>query len=50
MTATKGVYVYYDGDVGRSHSRNALPYSHVADVQGTFDWMIRARVTPANTE
>jgi len=49
-TATKGVYVYYDSDVGRSHSRVALPYSHVADVQGTFDWMIRAHLAPANRE
>ena len=51
-TATKGVYMAYDDSVARSHSRAALPYSHVSDVKGTFDWMIRAhlRRAPAQQE
>jgi RNA polymerase sigma-70 factor (ECF subfamily) len=46
-TATKGVYVAYDESVPRSHSRSALPYSHVADVRGKFDWMIRVHLQRA---
>ena len=43
---TKGVYVGYDESVTESHSKRALPGSHVGDVQGAFDWMIRAVVAP----
>jgi len=43
-TATKGVFVHYDDSVSRPHSRSALPYSHVSDVGGMYDWMIRAHL------
>lgn len=46
-TATKGIYVYTDKDVKPiSHSRSALPWSFVNDVDknGVFDWMIRAHI------
>ncbi len=42
---TKGVYVGYDESVSQSHSKRALPGSHIGEVQGEFDWMIRASVT-----
>jgi hypothetical protein len=41
-TQTKGVYVGFDENVTESHSKNALPSSHLEDVGGKFDWMIRA--------
>lgn len=47
---TKGVYVGYDESVTRSHSKRALPGSHVGEVQGAFDWMIRASITPHGAE
>ena len=43
-TSTRGVYVNYDDSVDRSHSRCALPYTHVDDVQGKYDWMIRVHL------
>jgi hypothetical protein len=43
-TATKGVYVAFDENVGHSHSRSALPYSHVADLKRKCDWMIRVHL------
>jgi hypothetical protein len=43
-TSTKGVYVAYDQSVARSHSRLALPYTHVKDVEKKYDWMIRAHL------
>ncbi len=43
-TSTKGVYVAYDRNVARSHSRLALPYTHVKDVEKKYDWMIRAHL------
>ncbi|MAF10720.1 hypothetical protein CMK11_09730 [Candidatus Poribacteria bacterium] len=46
---TKGVYVGYDEDATQTHSKRALPGSHVADVKGKIDWMIRAVVTPRAT-
>lgn len=46
-TATKGVYVHYDTDVAKSHSKSALPWSHVSDVNEEFDWMIRAHLVKA---
>jgi len=39
---TKGVYVGFDENITESHSKNALPSSHLEDVSGKFDWMIRA--------
>jgi len=44
---TKGVYVGYDESATQRRSQRALPGSHVADVQGAYDWMIRAVVAPA---
>jgi Tol biopolymer transport system component len=41
---TRGVYVAYDESVEHSHSRSALPYTHVFDVEGKYDWMIRAHL------
>jgi Tol biopolymer transport system component len=41
-TYNRGIYVAYDESVGRSHSFSALPYTHVFDVDGKYDWMIRA--------
>jgi len=43
-TATDGVFVHYDSGVKRSHSRKAVPYSHVMDMDGNKDWMIRAHL------
>jgi RNA polymerase sigma-70 factor (ECF subfamily) len=43
-TYTRGVYVAYDKDVEHSHSRSALPYTHVFVVEGKYDWMIRAHL------
>jgi hypothetical protein len=40
-TAAKGVYVYYDTDVDKSHSRSALPWTFVYDIKEKQDWMIR---------
>lgn len=47
-TANKGVYVYYDTDVAMSHSRSALPWTFVYDVQGKYDWMIRSHLVKAD--
>jgi len=47
-TQTKGVYVGIDESVIESHSKNALPSSHLEDVRGKFDWMLRA-VLSGNT-
>jgi len=41
-TQTKGVYVGFDENITESHSKRALPSSHLADIKGKFDWMIRA--------
>jgi RNA polymerase sigma-70 factor (ECF subfamily) len=49
-TATKGVYLAYDDSVRRSHSRSALPYSHVAPVGEEVDWMIRAHLRRAGDD
>jgi len=46
-TAKRGFFMAYDDSVSRSHSRSALPYSHVADVQGAYDWMIRVHLRKA---
>ncbi len=43
-TYNRGVYVAYDESVKHSHSRLALPYTHVSDVEGKYDWMIRAHL------
>ncbi|MBT3270177.1 hypothetical protein HN371_23730 [Candidatus Poribacteria bacterium] len=43
---TKGVYVGCDESVTQTHSKRALPGAHVADVNGAFDWMIRAVIAP----
>ena len=41
-TQTKGVYVGFDENITESHSKYALPDSHLEDTRGRFDWMIRA--------
>jgi len=43
-TSTKGVYVAYDRNIAHSHSRSALPYTHVNDVGQKYDWMIRVHL------
>jgi hypothetical protein len=43
-TASKGVFVHYDDSVTRSHSRTALPFSHMMDVKEKYDWMMRVRL------
>lgn len=40
-TASEGIFMAYDTNVKRSHSRRALPYTCVSDVQNKYDWMIR---------
>ena len=45
-TAQKGVYVGMDKSVKRSHSRIAMPYEQVSDMNTTADWMLRAHVVP----
>lgn len=49
-TATKGVYVYYDSSVTAVHSRSALPWTFVSDLNegSRYDWMIRARLVKAS--
>lgn len=49
-TATKGIYMAYDTDVPRSHSRNAFPGSHLMDTEKTYDWMIRCYLRPADEQ
>ncbi len=46
-TQTDGVFVHYAAAPVRSHSRFALPYSHVGDLKEPADWMIRAHLAPA---
>jgi len=46
-TAEKGLYVCYDDSVEESHSRSAVPYSHVSRADGKYDWMIRAHIKRA---
>ncbi|UCC69546.1 MAG: PD40 domain-containing protein [Armatimonadota bacterium] len=41
-TYTKGFYVHYDEGEGKTHSRSALPWSFVRDVE--YDWMIRVHL------
>ncbi|MFC1596854.1 hypothetical protein ACFL5Q_02800 [Planctomycetota bacterium] len=43
-TQTKGVYVGIDENVKKSHSRNAVPGSHMEPVKGNADWMVRAHL------
>ncbi len=47
-TATKGIYMAYDADVPRSHSRRAFPGSHLLDTEKVYDWMIRCYLKPAD--
>ncbi|MEZ8221923.1 hypothetical protein GG496_002093 [Candidatus Fervidibacteria bacterium JGI MDM2 JNZ-1-D12] len=49
-TATKGIYMAYDADVPRSHSREAFPGSHLMDTEKTYDWMIRCYLKPADEQ
>ncbi|MGC9318036.1 MAG: hypothetical protein ACP5KN_08375 [Armatimonadota bacterium] len=49
-TYTRGVYVFQNHDVERSHSFFALPYSGIMNVKGQFDWMIRAHLSEAPAE
>jgi len=46
-TKTKGVYVGIDQNVEKSHSKNAVPGSHMKPAMGNADWMIRAHLTRA---
>ncbi len=46
-SATKGVYVYYDTDVAKSHSRKALPWTFISDLKEKQDWMIRPHLVKA---
>jgi hypothetical protein len=41
-TATKGFYMHYEKGHATKHSRAALPYTFVADVD--YDWMIRVHL------
>ncbi len=49
-TATKGIYMAYDSDVPRSHSRKAFPGSHLMDTEKVYDWMIRCYLRPADEQ
>ena len=40
-TSREGVFMAYDTDVRKSHSRRALPGSHLRDPAHPLDWMIR---------
>ena len=44
-TRTKGVYVGMDENVDQSHSKQAVPESHVEVFGKKADWMIRAHLT-----
>ncbi|MGO8745910.1 MAG: hypothetical protein ACLQNE_07955 [Thermoguttaceae bacterium] len=44
-TQTKGVYVGIDNDVKQSHSRDAVPGSHLGETFEEGEWMIRAHLT-----
>ena len=44
-TATKGFYMNYDSDVKKSHSKSALPWTFISDLNDKWDWMIRAHLT-----
>lgn len=43
-TATKGFYMNYDSDVKKSHSKSALPWTFIRDLNEKYDWMIRAHL------
>jgi hypothetical protein len=43
-TATKGFYMNYDSDVKKSHSKFALPWTFISDVNEKYDWMIRVHL------
>lgn len=44
-TRTKGVYVGIDKNVEQTHSKNAVPGSHVEELAATADWMIRVHLS-----
>jgi hypothetical protein len=44
-TQTKGVYVGIDKSVTESHSRDAVPGSHLGELEQGAEWMIRAHLT-----
>ena len=44
-TQTKGMYVGIDKSVKESHSRDAVPGSHLGEVEQGAEWMIRAHLT-----
>lgn len=44
-TRTKGVYVGIDNSVKQSHSRDAVPGSHLGETLKEGEWMIRAHLT-----
>ncbi len=44
-TASRGFYVHYDKGEEKIHSRSALPWTFVHDVE--YDWMIRAHLRKA---
>lgn len=45
-TSQEGVFMAYDADVRSSHSRRALPGSHLRDPLRPMDWMIRVGLEP----
>ncbi len=45
-TFNKGVYVGMDKTVKRSHSRLAMPYERVSDMNTRADWMLRPHLVP----
>jgi hypothetical protein len=44
-TQTKGVYVGIDKNVEKSHSRDAVPGSHLGEISREGEWMVRAHLT-----
>jgi hypothetical protein len=40
------VYVGIDEDIRSGHSKDAVPGSHMTDLPGGRDWMIRAHLSP----
>lgn len=46
-TANKGFYMNYDTSVAKSHSKTALPWTFVYDLEEKRDWMIRPHLVKA---
>ena len=45
-TANDGFYMNYDKSIKKTHSKSAIPWDHIVDVDGKnlFDWMIRVHL------